>query len=82
MKNFPWFCKDHHVAWQLFVTFHTSALSQIVALYINYLENNQGDSSAANYSYKTVLFHTPRPQYLQVQIFAGIDTFTCGNEAQ
>ncbi|XP_063404446.1 uncharacterized protein LOC134687918 [Mytilus trossulus] len=69
-KNFAKTCKDHHVAWQLLLTFHTSAMREMVIPFIKHIEKNQGDSSAANFIsfYKTVLSHIPRHQYLHLQV--------------
>lgn len=45
-KHFAKFCKDHHVAWQLLLTFHMTALPKMVYPYIQHAKDlNQHQSS-------------------------------------
>lgn len=45
-KHFAKFCKDHHVVWQLLLTFHMTALQKMVYPYIQHAKDlNQHQSS-------------------------------------
>ena len=40
-KSFAKNCKDHHIAWDLLMTFHTSALRELVLPYVRHcIANN------------------------------------------
>ncbi|KAK3085592.1 hypothetical protein FSP39_005806 [Pinctada imbricata] len=69
-KSFAKTCKDHHVAWQLLLTFHTSALQEMLIPFVRENFACKEDLTVENYFkyYKANQASNPNYAYLNLQV--------------
>ena len=69
-KHFAKTCKDHHLAWQLLLTFHTAALNEMVIPFVRSLMNTNDEPTVENYFkfYKQFQAQNPNHAYLHLQV--------------
>lgn len=69
-KYFAKTCKDHHLAWQLLLTFHTAALNEMVIPFVRSLMNTNDEPTVENYFkfYKQFQAQNPNHAYLHLQV--------------
>ncbi|CAG2237719.1 unnamed protein product [Mytilus edulis] len=68
-KHFAKTCKDHHVAWQLLLTFHTSSLKEMVIPFIRSLKETNVEATVENYfRFYLFLAHNSNHAFLHFQI--------------
>ena len=70
-KHFAKTCKDHHVAWQLLLTFHTSALQEMVVPYVRSIRSTEETATVSGFFrfYKQSMASNTNAAYLQLQVF-------------
>ncbi|XP_071139288.1 uncharacterized protein [Mytilus edulis] len=70
-KNFAKTCKDHHVAWQLLLVFHTTSLKEMVVPFVRYMMKQGEMPTPDKYLlfYKEFMSSNPRWAYLHLQVF-------------
>ncbi|CAG2237608.1 unnamed protein product [Mytilus edulis] len=68
-KHFAKTCKDHHLAWQLLLTFHTATLNEMVIPFVRSLMNTNDEPTVENYFkfYKQFQAQNPNHAYLHLQ---------------
>ena len=69
-KYFAKTCKDHHVAWQLLLVFHTTALKEMVVPFVRLMIQQKETPTPEKYLifFKTIMSSNPRWAYLHVQV--------------
>ncbi|CAC5389991.1 unnamed protein product [Mytilus coruscus] len=70
-KTFAKTCKDHHVAWQLLLVFHTTAMKEMVLPFVRKMILSKESPTPETYLtfYKEVLSNNPRWKNLHLQVF-------------